>query len=239
MYGDWKMPLAWDCSAATLEIVEPVAQRGKVLADRKNKPAHVIMWSGPTPPEGIVADVIKLESLKEVKDRRDEIRGKIVYTSTNPREFKKLLADFGALGVVTSFCRNRELIPDDCFWFNGWSDNPGGWAFQLGDAPLPGMGITLRAAQEIDALLARGPLKLKMKVDSRYFEGTIPVVTGHVDGQTDTEILTIGHAMEQGANDNASGCAVIMESLRVIEAGVRSGKLPPIKRRVRGILTNE
>jgi hypothetical protein len=82
-------------------------------------------------------------------------------------------------------------------------------------------------------------VKLTMKVDTRYFEGTLPVVSGYVNAPSDTEVLAIGHAQEQGANDNASGCAVIMESLRVIEDGVRSGKLAPIKRRVRGILTNE
>jgi hypothetical protein len=239
IFGDWKMPLAWECKGATLEVVEPVENHGKVLADWKHKPTHVVMWSGPTPPDGITAEVIKISKHSDLSTNLDKVRGKIVYTPLAPREFKKLLADNGALGVITSFCRNRELIPDDCFWINGWSDNPGGWAFQAGDTPLPGMLITLRTAEELDAMLSRGPVKLKMKVDSRYFEGTVPVVAGLVPGQSQTEILAIGHAMEQGANDNASGCALIMESLRVIEEAVRNGKLSPLKRGVRGILTNE
>ncbi|MCZ7645747.1 MAG: M28 family peptidase [Planctomycetota bacterium] len=43
--------------------------------------------------------------------------------------------------------------------------------------------------------------------------------------------------MEQGANDNASGCAVILESLRVLKQA--AGALPAARRGVRGLLVNE
>lgn len=38
--GDWKMPLAWDCTDARLEIVEAPggAHTGRVIADRANWP---------------------------------------------------------------------------------------------------------------------------------------------------------------------------------------------------------
>ncbi|MCZ7645748.1 MAG: hypothetical protein M5U26_10760 [Planctomycetota bacterium] len=52
LYGDWRMPLGWDCRAAKLTIHEPFEERGKVLGDAAERPTHAIMWSGPTPPTG-------------------------------------------------------------------------------------------------------------------------------------------------------------------------------------------
>jgi len=239
IFGDWKMPLGWDCSGATLEIVEPADQRGRVLADRKNCPAHVIMWSGPTPAEGITAEVIKVVDAMDLRDKRAQISGKIVYTPDHALSLKRAAVDAGALALVSSYMRGAGRAPDACFWFNGWSDSPGGWAFHAGDTPLPGMSIGPRLGRELDALLARGPVKLKITVASKYMETTLPIVSGFVAGAEPAEILAIGHAMEQGANDNASGVAVILESLRVLQAATRSGALPPLRRGVRGLLVSE
>ena len=57
--GFWTMPLAWDVKAATLEIVEPaVPPEQRVLADYQKVPASICMWSGPTPPGGVVTEVV-------------------------------------------------------------------------------------------------------------------------------------------------------------------------------------
>ncbi|MCW8129390.1 MAG: M28 family peptidase [Planctomycetota bacterium] len=237
--GDWKMPLGWDCGGATLEIYDPFEERGRVLADRKKVNTCVIMWSGPTPPEGITASVVRIADEKDLSARLNEVKGKIVYTPANPREFKKRLASAGALAVVTSWCRNAHLIPDATFWVNAWSDDPGGWAFHAGDAPLPGMVVSPQTGVDLDVLLDRGPVKLRMKIDAKYMETTMPVVCGYIDAPLQEEVLAIGHAMEQGANDNASACAVILESLRVLQDATQKGALAPLKRAVRGILTNE
>ena len=238
MYGDWKMPLAWDCTAATLEIVSP-REKKRLIADRKIRPTHTVMWCGPTPPGGITADVVKIVDAKDLKRKIKRVKNKIVYTPAHPQEFKADLAKAGALAVVTSFCRNRKLLPEATFWFNAWSDEPSGWAFHAGDTPFPAMAVSGTTGDELDALLKRGTVKLKMVVNARYFEGTLPVVSGFVSGSGSEEVLAIGHAMEQGANDNASGCAVILESLRAIKASAKTRALPRIHRGVRGVLTNE
>src|SRR5215467_2587186 len=56
--GYWTMPLAWDVKVGTLEIVEPaVPVDQRILADYQKVPASICMWSGPTPPGGVVAEV--------------------------------------------------------------------------------------------------------------------------------------------------------------------------------------
>lgn len=239
MYGDWKMPLGWDCHHASLEIYDPFEERGRVLADRKKVNTCVIMWSGATPPEGITAQVIRIADRDDLLARLNQVKGKIVYTPENPRGFKRTLFDAGALAVVTSWCRNAHLIPDATFWINGWSDDPGGWAFHAGDAPLPGMVISPQTGVDLDVLIDRGPVKLRMKIDAKYMESSMPVVCGYIDAPLQEEVLAIGHSMEQGANDNASACAVILESLRVLQEATQKGALAPLRRAVRGILTNE
>ncbi|MCK6472062.1 MAG: M28 family peptidase [Planctomycetes bacterium] len=239
IFGDWRMPLGWSCKRARLEIYDPFEERGQVLADRKDKPCHTVMWSGPTPPEGITAEVILIRDRRDLAAKKDQVKGKILYTPSEPRSWKRQIVEAGALAVVTSWCRNAEHIPDAVFWFNGWSDNPMGWAFTAGDTPLPAMAISPAAGVELEVLMDRAKVKLKMVVDSEYMETTLPVVCGYIDAPLQEEILAIGHAQEQGANDNASGSAVILESLRVIHQGTQDGRLPPLKRAVRGLLTNE
>ena len=57
--GFWTMPLAWDVKVGTLEIVEPaVPAEQRMLADYQKVPASICMWSGPTPPGGVVTEVV-------------------------------------------------------------------------------------------------------------------------------------------------------------------------------------
>ena len=58
--GYWTMPLAWDVRSARLEIADPeVPEQFHVLADYGQIPASLCMWSGPTLPGGIDAELIE------------------------------------------------------------------------------------------------------------------------------------------------------------------------------------
>src|SRR5690349_15602937 len=57
--GWWTMPMAWDVRHARLEIVSPAPDPAfRLLADYETVPTSVGMWSGPTPPEGVTAEVV-------------------------------------------------------------------------------------------------------------------------------------------------------------------------------------
>jgi hypothetical protein len=57
--GFWTMPMAWDAKSARLEIISPtVSPEQRLLADYKNIPASLGMWSGSTPPDGVEAEVV-------------------------------------------------------------------------------------------------------------------------------------------------------------------------------------
>jgi len=239
VYGEMKMPLGWECTEAKLEIYDPYEERGRVLADRKKTNTAVVMWSGPTPPTGLIAEVVRVETPKDIEEKKAKIKGRIVYTPMHPQRIKQKLVEAGAAAVVSSFSPVASHFPRATFWVNAWADDPNGWAFHEGDTPLPGMMISPETGVELDVLLDRGSVKLKMRVDSKYEATTMPVLCGYLDGPLQEEILAIGHTMEQGANDNATGAAVIAEMLRALQDGTKSGKLPAMRRAVRGIFTNE
>ena len=224
--GFWTMPLAWDVHVGTLEIVEPqVPEAQRVLADYQKAPTSVCMWSGPTPPGGVVADVV----LAPPDLQKADLKGKLVLGQAS----KTALAAAGALGRLSDTTENRDLA-DERGWVNSFGDN--GWSFTKGSAPLVCFSITPNGSRLLRDLLARGPVKVRANVDSRYYAGVYPYVTGVIrgtDGPNGQEVLSLGHLFEQGAHDNATGVASIIGAAETLHRLIRDGKLARPKRTIR------
>ncbi len=254
--GDWTMPLAWDCREASLELVAPEAVKGKVLCRRSQDPNAVAMWSAPTGPEGLTAEVVgplrvSVDRKKRSQEwkmaepggdrplREGELAGKIVYTDASPRNIKPLLVKAGAAGVISSFSPAKEYLPHNRFWINGGADDSSGWAFTAKDTPMWCFMLTPAQGGEFEAILRGGGVKARAVVDSRLYEGILPAATGLLRGKSNEEILTLGHQFEIGADDSASGCAVMLEVARVLVKLISEGKLPEPQRSLRWLFMSE
>lgn len=230
--GYWTEPMAWDVKQAKLELTgADVPAEFRVLADREKVPTSLGMWSGPTPVGGVTAEIVEWHP-------NGDMRGKLVLTKQNPANLKWDLVKKGVLGAINTFTENPEL-KDGRQWINAWGDN--GWAFTKGSAPLLCFSITPRQAEFVRKLLASGrPVRAHATVDSRYYAGVYPYVTGVIPGSgSDEEVLTLGHSSEQGAQDNATGVAAMLESLATINRLIASGKLARPKRTIRILLMGE
>ena len=236
--GFWTMPLAWDAKSARLEIVDPHLPADlAILADFQTVPASLGMWSGPTSPAGVMAEVVELKETDPAKIAQMPLKDKLVLTSRNPADFKWALVRAGAAGAINSFTENPGL-EDGRQWINAWGDN--GWAFTKGSTPLLSFSITPRQAALVRKLLAeRGVVRVKATIDSRYYSGSYPYVTGVIPGTGSEEVLTLGHSSEQGAQDNATGVAAMLESLATLNRLIDSGKLPRPKRSIRLFIMGE
>ena len=138
--GYWTMPLAWDVKEARLEVVEPSPPgEFQVLGDFQKAPASLCMWSGPTPPGGVTAEVVDIGEGRQVDVEKLDLTGRIALTSRRPTDIKWLLAKKGALGVINTFTENPDL-KDAYDWVNSWGDK--GWGLVKGDSKLFCFSIT-------------------------------------------------------------------------------------------------
>lgn len=228
--GFWTMPLAWDVKQARLEMIEP---ERSILCDYQSLPASLGMWSGPTPKGGVTAEIVDI-----TKTPWPDVKGKLVLTDKNSAGYKHRLVKYGALGAVNGFSENPALR-DGRQWINAWGDN--GWGFTKASTPLLSFSISPRQAEHLRKLLAEGKkVKVHAVVDSRYYAGRYPWVTGVLPGvKSDEEVLVLGHSSEQGAQDNATGVSAMIEALNTIGGLIRDGKLPRPQRSIRILLMPE
>jgi hypothetical protein len=194
------------------------------------------MWSGPTNRDGTVAEVVEVGSADATALTKFDLKGKLALVSRNPAGLKWKLAQMGSLGAISAFTENPTL-EDDRQWLNSWGDR--GWAFNKGDSELLAFSITPRQAKELRLLLAKGSVKVKANVDSRYYAGSYPYVTGVIPGKSSEEVLALGHTSEPGAHDNATGVAAIVEAVATINRLIRAGQLPRPQRSIRVLLMGE
>ena len=238
-FGYWTMPLAWDVKQARLELSgRGVPAEFRVLADYERIPTSLGMWSGPTPPGGVTADLVELKDTSPAAVERLELKGKMVLIHENPAGIKWLLAKKGALGAINTFTENPAL-ENGRQWINAWGDN--GWAFTRSSSPLLCFSISPRQAAFLKHFMEKpGAVRVKAMVDSRYYSGIYPYVTGVIAGTTpEEEVLTLGHTSEQGAHDNATGVAAMVESLATLNRLISTGKLPRPRRSIRILAMGE
>jgi hypothetical protein len=229
--GFWTLPLAWDVTVGTLEIVDPVVPPDqRILADYQKVPASLCMWSGPTPAGGVMAEVV----LNPGNQANVDLTGKLVLGGS-----KAAVLRAGGLGLISENTENPALA-DERGWVNAFGDN--GWSFTKGSTPLVCFSITPNGSKLLRSLLARGPVKVRANVDSRYYDGVYPYVTGVIrgtDGASAEEVLSLGHLYELGAHDNATGVAAIIGAAETVNRLINEGRLPRPRRTIRVLAMGE
>jgi hypothetical protein len=117
------------------------------------------------------------------------------------------------------------------FWWAG-PIPPDGWGFVLS----PRLGQALRAK------LAEGkPVRVRARINSRFYDGAFEVVEASIPGATDEEVLLVSHLChpQPGAHDNGSGAAALVETAatlaRLIADGKRNVPFRGLPRSQRGI----
>lgn len=243
-FGWWTMPLAWDVTKATLEIIEPAAPAGAaVLCDYRQEPASLIQWSGSTPPGGIEAEVMEINSTRPQDLKEIDVRGKMVLVEvpaglSERGALKAELFKMGAAGIVSDYTENRDLR-DGHYWVNAWGDN--GWGFTKNSSPLVGFSITPRQGDHLRGLLRRGVrVRVRALAQTRYYSGAYVSVTGVIPGDgSDEEVLELGHGFELGAQDNSTGQAGMLEAIAAVNRAIASGRLARPRRSIRMLTFSE
>jgi aminoglycoside 3-N-acetyltransferase len=230
-YGGWVMPKAYDVHAARLTAHignEPEI----VLADYNLNPTSLMLYSLPTPPEGITAELVVADALPEFTAQR--LSGRLALTSGIGVEYSLAAMRAGAWGVVSD-CRNAwRFIKDGPEvdrtneWHNytipPWDDPQKGFGFAIS----PEQGRMLRAK-----IAAGQTVRLHVCVQTTHYDGVLPVISGLLRGQKREEIVLTGHYDEFGADDNCSQVTVALEAIRILRVMLQAGEIPPLQRSIR------
>ncbi len=197
-----------------------------------------------TPPEGITADVLVVTSFDELARRGAEAKGKIVLfnrpfaTGIDPTEaYHDALpyrtegaARAAAYGAVAALVRSLASASLGAPHTGAMHDGPG--------SHIPAAALSVEDAALVGRLAARGPVRLHLTMaDQNLPDGDSFNVTADLRGrERPDEIVVISAHIDswdvgQGAQDDGSGCAVVMEALATLR---RLGLVP--RRTVRAVL---
>lgn len=171
-----------------------------------------------------------------------DVRGKLVLVSAQPEAVVALAVQaHGAAGIV-SYVQNQRTA-----W---WGDDATlvrwGHLGSFNAVPSFAFMVSLATARDFQARLARGEtVRLAAKVVAGQHAGAYQVVTATLPGGDPArrgEEITFSCHLDHprpGANDNASGCATILEVARTLAKLVREGRLPQPARTLRLVFPNE
>jgi len=240
-YGAYKLQRAWNGRDGELHILAPEANAGRLLSYRDN-PWVLARGSTPTPPEGVEAEVVILDSgTKEADYKRIDVKGKIILTKQAPSSVHELAAKHGAVGLLSDCMATNPLarptpmdLPEAHLWL---TMRPEGKLFAFILSPRQGMQLReLVAAQK----KKKKAVLVRASVDANCYDGDHEMISACIKGyRQDQEVAIVAHLYEPGANDNASGAAVCLEVVRAINALIRAGKLKRPYRTIRIWLVHE
>ena len=218
----------WDAVRGRLTITGP---RKEVIADHDRIAASLAKGSKNSNVETELVYVPNGGSAKSYKDI--DVKGKIVISEGNVSSiFSAAVNNHGAAGAVSYEVRYPERYPEMLVWSSvrPGKNTQGGFGFQL----------TYTKGRELIAQLKRGKkITLHADVETKDYPGKLDVVTGLIPGtdRSTQELLLVAHLFEgvskQGANDNISGVACILETGRTILELVKKGVIEQPRRSIR------
>lgn len=234
----------WSITDAELRIIEP-KESARIVARFSENKMSIIQRSFPTPPKGLEADLVLLENGENAKDYKGvNVRGKMVVTSGDVERVRSLAVEkHGAIGIISDRMaevppiRQRTDLPDalqyTSFW---WYDK---------QKPCFGFVISPRQGNELRKLIRtqrrKKPVRVRARVDSRFYNGKMENVSAVIKGKTDEEVLVVAHLChpQPSANDNASGCGAAIEAARTLQKLIAEKNLPKPRRTIRFLLVPE
>ncbi len=219
----------WQASQAELWMVTPTARK---LCDFRD--VAVSIASGSETGD-VTADLIDVGSGARPEDYAGkDVKGKVVLGTASSSQLQRLAVfERGAVGVISA----NPIHPEADI------DQVGSQSISAtaGQGRIAGFGwsVSPRQLRELAGMLAHGDqVTLRSIVKADSYPGRMETVHAVIpgDGSSDQELAMSGHLYEgylkQGANDDASGCAITLEMGRALMRLVAEGKLPKPKRTI-------
>ena len=210
----------WEPLSASMGIVgeeEPLME----LTTNLNLAAA---YSFSTPAGGVEAGLVDVGEGSPEDFRGKEVEGKIVMGDASARRlFAAAVQERGALGVlayrIPAFNHpeeHRDVAPMSSIPYDP-------------EAEAWGLLLSRNARDALRRALDSGPVSVKVAVESRIYPAPELTLVAEARGESHPEerFVFSAHVQESGANDNASGVAVLAEIARALGEGVTTGAFRP------------
>jgi len=223
----------WDVEIGELWMVEPDK---KLIISHRDEPTCIAYGSATAE---VTAELILVGAGTREEDYKGiDVEGKIVLATGSGSGWNRGIGSVYELAVqkynakgVLCFNTLRPIDrPDQISWagFRGRKPKEGTIAFNLTHR----IGYNL-----MERLLSGEKIKLSAKVKTHIYDTDQEVTTAVIPGKTDEELVFVAHLFEgitkQGAIDNFSGSAVIMEAGRTINNLIKNRVIPQPERTIR------
>jgi hypothetical protein len=238
-YGTQKARPAWDAEFAELWELRPDGGqwvKSRRLASWEAAPVALAQDSESGETTTSLVDVGAGTSPGDYEGK--DVRGKLVLTSSQPGEVAPLAVDrHGAAGIV-SYAQNQR----SAWW--GEDENLVRWGHLDSFTPTRTFAfmVSLKTARAFRERLAqKEEIQLYASVRAGRRSGVYEVVTATIPGadaaRRAEEVAFSCHLDHQrpGANDNASGCAAILEAARTLATLIREKRVAAPARTLRFI----
>jgi len=183
----------------------------------------------------VTAELVDVGNGTSEKDHEGKhVAGRIVLAAAQPGPVAAMaVAKFGAAGIV-SYAQNQRTA-----WW-GEDENLVRWGHLDTFAPVKTFGfmVSLKTARALQKRLGAGEtIRLHAVVKAGQEPGAYEIATATIPGADlrDQEIVFSCHLdhPRPGANDNASGCAAILEVARTLSKLIAERRLDPPRRTIR------
>jgi aminopeptidase YwaD len=229
-YGLMRSHLGWSVEAASLWELKP---DHTLLGDWATDPIRLADYSHSAEADAALIDVGAGTSEADYADK--EVQGKIVLADGVLSTVQRMaVIEHGAAGVVSD-------MPNQTTAWSGLDTTVVRWGHLDAFAPKGFAFMVSRGtATALREQLKRGlAVMLSAHVKAEVLPDHWTVVTAIIPGTDPAagEVVYSCHLDHQrpGANDNASGCVTILESARLLNTLIRSGKLSRPSRTLRFI----
>jgi carboxypeptidase Q len=223
----WTIENGWDRGWARGRLVSPM-----------DRPIHLesLGWAPSTPSGGVKAEVIMFSDFdpEAIRAQSDKIKGHAVMLDLTAifanffSGFGKLIAaltlfkDAGAAGILVSDREANNVLNASSFSWGGRT------------SPLPMAQVGMEDAKLIGRLIEKGPVTVEFAYENHVSGATqVNNVVAEIPGrEKPDEWIILGAHLDSwdygtGAQDNGSGCAMVLEAARVL------GAMGPPRRSIR------
>jgi hypothetical protein len=218
----------WEYSTGTVSF----ADTGEVLLSRERDRVSLCINSFATPAGGIDAPIVDVGAGTAADFQGKDVKGAVILGAAPVQQlWQQGVKARGAAGVISTAIA-AYIRPNDPAQF-AFADQ---WdVFQWGSVPYDadakafGFKASLRVATKIRERLKAGPVRVKVDVQSTFYDSPSRMVVAEIPGTIapDQRIVMAAHIQEPGANDDGSGCGTLVALAIALQKAIGEKRLAP------------